>query len=100
MDEVSLAKSWIYSQHASMWFFVSTIERDSSAMVSPPPRFAETIGWIWMPKPKGEDVRFPIDGERTTIVYTDGDGPSWLQHSRACEMLMRYGVFWEKELAQ
>lgn len=34
-------------RHGDQWFFVSTIERDSSAMVAPPPRYYETLVWEW-----------------------------------------------------
>lgn len=44
MDDKRLIKSYVW--HGDDCFFVSTIERDSSAAIKPPvPRFAETLVW-------------------------------------------------------
>ena len=43
MSDVTIAQTEV--NHNGKWFFVSTIERDSSAAVSPPPRYFETLVW-------------------------------------------------------
>lgn len=43
MNNESICKTYI--KHQDQWYFVSTIERDSSAPVNPAPRYLETIVW-------------------------------------------------------
>jgi hypothetical protein len=75
MRDVSLIKSYVW--HGGKCFYVSTIDRDSSAMLGPR-RFAETIVW-----------EFDWEkNERGSIVYETG----WLagsifKHSQVCEFL-------------
>lgn len=45
MNSVTVIQSYLF--FGDVGFFVSTIERDSSAAVSPPPRFFETMVWEW-----------------------------------------------------
>lgn len=73
-------KSYVW--HGEQCFFVSTIERDSSAMVGgPPARFHETLAWEydWETKERGD------------IVAQDGDGEAFQQHFSMCELLFRSG---------
>ena len=64
-------------------FYVSTIERDSSAAVSPPPRFFETIAW---------DYEWELQARGGQVAIT-GYGPAFEQHSKVCEQLFRNGCY-------
>ncbi len=68
MNDKRLLKTYVW--HGDDCFFVSTIERDSSAAVDPPPRFNETIAWEydWDMKELGDQVG------------SSGSGPALLQH--------------------
>lgn len=72
-------KSYVW--HGDACFFVSTIERDSSAAISPPPRYFETIAWEynWDTAERGEQVDM------------DGDGPALDQHFAMCRQLFTNG---------
>lgn len=67
-----------YVSHGDDDFFVSTIERDSSAALDPPPRFYETIVWEfdWKKNKRGAQVGYA------------GDNISWSRtHFKICESL-------------
>ena len=84
MDDIRKLKSYVW--HGRQCFFVSTIERDSSAMVAPPPpRFNETIAWLY-----DYDAR-----ERGEIVAQVGNGPAFAQHTEVCRQLLEYGKYGE-----
>jgi hypothetical protein len=77
-----------YLQHNGQWFFVSTIERDSSACTEPPvPRYNETIVWTW-------DNERKVRGEQVAIA---GDGRACDQHFDVCESMYRYGRYPESD---
>lgn len=75
-----LLKSYVW--HGDDCFFVSTIERDSSAAVSPPLRYAETLVWEfdWGPQLKG------------AMIGMEGNGPAFKQHMTVCKNLFERGV--------
>ncbi|HUS40475.1 MAG TPA: hypothetical protein VMX74_13565 [Pirellulales bacterium] len=80
MTSEPLIKSYVW--HGNDCFFVSTIERDSSAMVAPPaPRYAETIAWLY-------DYD---DQSRIKQVGMDGSGPAFSQHFAMCRQLYDTG---------
>lgn len=80
MKDKRQLKSYVW--HKDKCFFVSTIERDSSAAVAPPaPRYFETIAW---------DYDWDT-GERGSSVGMEGDGPAFLQHFLMCETLYKHG---------
>ena len=73
-------KSYVW--HKEKCFFISTIERDSSAMAGLPlPRFYETMAWVY-----DWDFR-----ERGIIVAQEGDGGAFEQHYRICKELCDSG---------
>ena len=82
LDERKL-KSYVW--HKDQCFFVSTIMRDSSAFVSPAPRYAETMAWEY-----NWDTQ-----ERGKQVGMTGDGPAFKQHFVMCEQLYKNGIFKE-----
>jgi len=58
-------------------YFVSTIERDSSAVMCPPPlRYNETIAW-----------EYPEGGDRGPIVLMDECLTGLSAHFRVCEKI-------------
>ena len=81
MDDRRVIKSYVW--HGDDCFFVSTIERDSSASLPPPlPRFNETLAWQY-------DYETM---ERGDIVATDGDFQGCLRtHFAVCEQLAKHG---------
>lgn len=72
----SILKTYVYTDAGC--YYVSTIERDSSAMVSPPMRFNETIAWEW-----NKETR-----ERGNIVMMEGEGVAIKQHFGVVSLLM------------
>lgn len=77
-------KSYVW--HDDKCFFVSTIERDSSARMPPPAsRFHETIAWEY----DWETT------ERGAMVAQDGGGPAFRQHYLICEQLFKTGKYKE-----
>ena len=84
MDDVRKLKTYVW--HGDKCFFVSTIERESSAMVQPPaPRFNETLAW-----------NYDWDrGVRGDIVAQDGEGEACDQHTRMVEQLYVTGKYVE-----
>jgi hypothetical protein len=81
MNDKRILKTYVW--HDDECFFVSTSERDSSASVSPPPRFFETFAWKY-------DWTNQVRGEQ---VASAGSGPAWKQHAEVCEQLFRHGVY-------
>lgn len=80
MEDKRKLKSYVW--HGGQCYFVSTIERDSSAMVGPPaPRFNESTAWEY-------DYETSNRGE---MVAQEGSGPAFLQHFLMCEHLFKYG---------
>lgn len=79
MDNNRIIKSYVW--HLGRCFFVSTIERDSSATEGPR-RFNETLVWdyVWETATPG-------------AMIAQGDGPagSIKTHMRICEQLFRDG---------
>lgn len=57
-------------------YFVSSIDRESSAALAYGARYVETLVWRWE------------RGTRTDLIYT-GEGPK--EHFRVCEFLMKHG---------
>ena len=80
-DDKTMVQTYVY--HGDKAFFVSTIERDSSACVeAPPPRFSETIVWSWDPKTR----------ERGDIIFMDGGSRySIREHQECVERIFRTG---------
>lgn len=81
MDKDTIAQTYV--AHNGRWFFVSTINRESSAMIEPPvPWYAETLAWEWNPDTK----------ERGEIVGQD-EAPSGCiyAHQRMVESLFQTG---------
>jgi hypothetical protein len=72
--ETPKLKSYVW--HDGQCFFVSTIERDSSAMMETPvSRFHETIVW-----------EYDWDtAKRGTMVAQEGCGTAFDQHYRVCK---------------
>ena len=81
MTNKRILKSYVW--HGADCFFVSTIERDSSADVTPAPRYFETIAWLydW------------DDKARIRLVGMDGSGPAFSQHFAMCRQLYDTGEF-------
>lgn len=81
MTDTRIMKSYVW--HADKCFFVSTIDRDFSAMISPAPRFSETIVW-----------EFDWDkDERTNLIHTDGHiSGSITKHLLICQQLHDMGT--------
>ena len=70
-----------YVWHDDKRFFVSTIERDSSADLGPR-RYNETIVWEW---PEGQK-------ERGKMIAQEGDSRfSIFTHNKLCNDLYEYG---------
>ena len=83
MEDRRILKS--YCWHKGRCFFISTIERDSSAAVSPAPRYMETIAW-----------EYDWDStERGEMVGMTGDGEAFRQHADMVEQLYRTGEYTE-----
>lgn len=81
MDSISRIRSYV--PYGDKCFLVSTIERDSSVAISPPPRFHETIAWEF-------DI---ADNKRGRMVAMIGDGLMWDQHFGMCRQLQETGEF-------
>lgn len=74
-------KSYVW--HGENCFFVSTIERDSSAtMEAPPSRFHETMVWEY-------DWE---TAERGKCVLQEGCGLAFDQHFRVCKEIYESGI--------
>ena len=86
-DVEAISKLKTYAWHGDKCFFVSTIERDSSAMVHPPPRFNETLVWDY-------DYATSVKAE---IVAMAGGGPAFDQHFEVCRQLCAHGKYVDAE---
>ncbi len=85
MPDTRELKSYVW--HKDKCFFVSTIERDSSATVEPPvPRYHETLAWVWYWDTK----------KRGVIVAQDGSGEAFEQHYQICKQLFIHGEVMEE----
>lgn len=83
MNDTRQIKSYVW--HGDKCFFVSTIERDSSAATEPPPRrFNETLVW-----------EYDWDSaERGMMLHQEGDGCSRITiHLEVCQQLYRNGTY-------
>ena len=71
MDNVTIAQTYVW--HEGEGFFVSTIERDSSAMVEPPAgRFFETLCWEWdRDRSCRGKMLFQANGSKTLTKHFD-----------------------------
>lgn len=79
--EHNMAWSIITHQPSGTSWCVSTGWRESSAAISSPPWFAETIVWEWDGKNRGQ------------ILHTDGlNSYCLIVHSEVCEMLLSGGI--------
>lgn len=79
MSDTRLIKSDVW--HGEEYFYVSTIERDSSAMLGPR-RFVETIVW-----------RFNREkNERGDLVFTAGASWGISKHFNICKHLFERGL--------
>ena len=77
MNDNSVAKTYI--SHNGKWFFVSTIERDSSAMEGPR-RYNETIVWEYENDTRGE------------MLFQDGDSKGSIRtHQKIVDRLFKTG---------
>jgi hypothetical protein len=77
-DTVSITQIQSYVHHGGKAWFVSTIERDSSAAVIPSPRYNETIVWEWN----------PVTRERGEMLTTFEDRKNSIaMHQRVCASL-------------
>lgn len=74
--------SYVFHEASGKCFFVSTVERDSSAAACYGSRYMQTIVWEydWEKRQRG------------VMLHLTGDGPAWKQHSRIIETLYRHGV--------
>ena len=81
MTDKRKLKSYVW--HGDSCFFVSTIERDSSAAIIPAPRFYETMAWSydWEAAERGE------------LVAHEGEGTAFEQHYEVCRQLFKTGSF-------
>ncbi|MGH1361011.1 MAG: hypothetical protein ACRBC3_19805 [Burkholderiaceae bacterium] len=82
MDSIKRIQSYVY--HGDKCFFVSTMERDSSAMVSPPPRYNETMVWVWDEETRERQGHF---------IYMTGDTLSLDGHFDMCRQLLKTGAY-------
>ncbi len=80
MEDIRQIKSYVW--HGDKCFFVSTIERDSSASDGPR-RFFETYVYNF-------DWKTNVRGE---MIGGDGGGPAFEQHYRIAKHLFDNGVF-------
>lgn len=80
MENIRQIKSYVW--HNSKCYFVSTIERDSSAAVIPARRFNETLVWEY-----DWDAR-----ERGELIHNTGHPRgNILAHWSICDQLYRHG---------
>lgn len=78
--DVTLAQTYIW--HDGKLFFVSTINRDSSAVAAGPHRYAETIVWECDPQTR----------ERGNLIAQDGAGENSIHaHQYIVDCLHRIG---------
>ncbi len=90
MDNTRQLKTYVW--HDDQCFFVSTIERDSSAAeTDPPPRFMETFVWEydWSKGTRGS-LTDATTGADCMVV-----GDAFEQHMEVCRQLYLTGKFTE-----
>lgn len=76
---ITIIQSYVFHETGS--FFVSTIERDSSAMDGPR-RFNETIVWAWD----------KVTRQRGAMIHQDGESRGSIRtHLRICEAYHKTG---------
>lgn len=87
MSDKQLIKSYVW--YGDECFFVSTFDRDSSAMLGPR-RFAETIVWKfdWNTNTRGEEIAMDCGTEGTTY-----------KHFNLCKALFDKGISGLEEMA-
>lgn len=76
-------KSYVWHHESDKCFFVSTIDRPSSAEACYGSRYKETIAWEydWATQKRGN------------VVAHCGDGPAFKQHMDVCKQLYEAGVY-------
>lgn len=79
MNDITKAQTYVYREGSA--FFISTNERDSSAMISPPLRFMETIVWEWNCETR----------QRGHIVGQYGDNFDLSGHAKAIRDFSKFG---------
>lgn len=89
MSDDKIIKTYVW--HADKCYFVSTIERDSSAMEGPS-RYNETIVWEYRwDALEGKD-------KRGALLHTDGEMTGSIRgHQRIVERIYEEGEFWNQE---
>jgi hypothetical protein len=72
-DNERLLKTYVWHRPTGKCFFVSTIERDSSAAITPTPRFNETIAWEydWDTQERGKIVGMEGEGNDEVTQHMD-----------------------------
>lgn len=82
MDIEAQFQTYVFNKDRA--FYVSTVERDSSAMIEPPAmRYMETIVWDWNAHTK----------KRGRLLYQIGDGAAAIQHFNVCRQLYFFGEY-------
>jgi hypothetical protein len=80
---MKVAQSYIH--HNGERFFISTIERESSALLAYGARYNETIVWKWN---EGEPER-----EQKILIMESGITGSIKTHLEVCEKIFRNGIY-------
>lgn len=81
MNEETVIQTYV--QHQGRWFFVSTINRESSAALADGHIYAETLIWDWNPETK----------DRGRIVWQDEDIRGSIRiHQNLVKRLHEHGV--------
>lgn len=88
MNESTLCQSYV--RHETSYWFVSTINRESSAMLGSR-MYAETIVWAWNPETKLKEKLVHMDSDDEGEIST---------HQSVVEKIHKSGAFWEKEEAE
>ncbi len=80
--DLPLLVTYVFHNSTRKCFYVSTVERDSSAEHHAGARYDQTIVWEydWDNKKRGE------------MVHLTGDGPAFKQHSQIVDNLYRLGI--------
>lgn len=90
MDNTRELKSFVWHKPTGKCFFVSTVERDSSAAIQPPPlRYMETIVWEY-------DWNEKLPGK---IIAKASEGAATEQHFEVCRQLYCSGEYSEDEVS-
>lgn len=89
MTKDTICQSFV--RHGTNWWFVSTINRESSAVLGPR-MYAETMVWVWNNE---TDTRVP------GVVHSDADRDGRIStHQAVVEKIYKSGAFWENEDTQ